>query len=205
VPPVGAPRRPPNGSQLRANRTRALVIDETIRCILEEGFAAASAKHITERAGVTWGVVQYHFGDRDGLLMAVVDKGFGELLESLRDLPLSTENTRNRTEFIVTAAWEAFSSPTSMAALEILIATRAMRDTVASQHLVELGRAFAKLGRHIGEGLDARHAAAIGNMIWATLRGLVVAQLVIPEPLDTRRERRALVDMITQYVDGMTA
>ncbi len=203
--PVGAPRRPANGSQLRADRTRALVIDETIRCILEEGFAVASAKHITERAGVTWGVVQYHFGDRDGLLMAVVDKGFGELLEALRDLPLGTEKTRDRTESIITAAWEAFSSPTSMAALEILIATRSMRDTVASQHLSDLGRAFAKLGRHIGEGLDPRHAAAIGNMIWATLRGLVVAQLVIPEPLDTRRERRALVDMITQYVDGMTA
>jgi AcrR family transcriptional regulator len=151
------------------------------------------------------GVVQYHFGDRDGLLMAVVDKGFGELLESLHELPLSTENTCSRTESIVTAAWEAFSSPTSMAALEILIATRAMRDTVASEHLGELGGAFAKLGRHIGKGLDARCAAAIGNMIWATLRGLVVAQLVVPEALDTRRERRALVDMITAYVDGMTA
>jgi TetR/AcrR family transcriptional regulator, regulator of cefoperazone and chloramphenicol sensitivity len=202
---VVAPRRPANGSQLRAERTRALVIDETIRCILDEGFAAASAKHITERAGVTWGVVQYHFGDRDGLLMAVVDKGFGELLESLRGLPLGSENTRDRTESIVTAAWDAFSSPTSMAALEILIATRAMRDPDSSQHLGELGRAFVKLGRHIGKGLDARHAAAIGTTIWATLRGLVVAQLVIHEPLDTRRERRALVDMITAYVDGVTA
>jgi hypothetical protein len=94
--------------------------------------------------------------------------------------------------------------PTSMAALEILIATRAMRDSVASQHLGELGRAFAKLGQHIGEGLEARHAAAIGNMIWATLRGLVVAQLVVAEPLDTRCERRALVEMITAYVDGVT-
>jgi AcrR family transcriptional regulator len=202
---VVAPRRPANGSQLRADRTRARVIDETIRCILEEGFAAASAKHITERAGVTWGVVQYHFGDRDGLLMAVVDKGFGELLESLRELPLGSENSRDRTESIVTAAWEAFSSPTSMAALEILIATRAMRDPDASGHLGELGRAFVKLGRHIGEGLTARHAAAIGNTIWATLRGLVVAQLVIHEPLDTRSERRALVDMITAYVGGVTA
>lgn len=199
-----APRRPANGSQLRADRTRALVIDETIRCILEEGFAAASAKHITERAGVTWGVVQYHFGDRDGLLMAVVDKGFAELLEALRELAPSTENTRRRTEFIVNAAWDAFSSPTSMAALEILIATRAMRDTAAGQHLGELGRAFAKLGKRIGEGLDARHAAAIGNLIWATLRGLIVTQLVVAEPVDTRRERRALVDMITQYVDGVT-
>jgi len=28
---------------------------------------------------------------------------------------------------------------------------------------------------------------------------------VVPEPVDTRRERRALVDMITRYVDGVTA
>jgi AcrR family transcriptional regulator len=202
--PLVAPRRPANGSQLRADRTRALVIDETIRCILDEGFAAASAKHITERAGVTWGVVQYHFGDRDGLLMAVVDKGFAELLEALRELPAAAENVRDRTQFIVDAAWEAFSSPTSMAALEILIATRAMRDPGASEHLAALGTAMAKLGKQIGEGLAARHAAAIGNLIWATLRGLVVNALVIPEPLDTRRERRVLVDMITSYVDGVT-
>ncbi|HEV7852174.1 MAG TPA: TetR/AcrR family transcriptional regulator, partial [Mycobacterium sp.] len=80
------PRRPVNGKQLRADRTREMVIDETVRCVIEEGFNAASAKHITERAGVTWGVIQYHFGDRDGLLMAVVDKGFGQLLETLRGM-----------------------------------------------------------------------------------------------------------------------
>src|SRR6267142_2302501 len=140
--PAVAPRRPANGSQLRADRTRALVIDETVRCILEEGFAAASAKHITERAGVTWGVVQYHFGDRDGLLMAVVDKGLAELLETLHELPRSTQNTRDRTECTVTAAWEAFSSPTSMAALEILIATRSMRDSGATEHLGDLATTF---------------------------------------------------------------
>jgi AcrR family transcriptional regulator len=147
-------------------------------------------------------VVQYHFGDRDGLLMAVVDKGFAELLEALRELPAGAENVRDRTEFIVNAAWDAFSSPTSMAALEILIATRSMRDTGASAHLAALGTTFAKLGKHIGEGLDARHAAAIGNLIWTTLRGLVVAQLVVPDPLDTGRERRALIDMIAVYVES---
>src|SRR5690349_24670691 len=200
-----SPRRPVNGKQLRADRTRAMVIDETVRCVLEEGFGAASAKHITERAGVTWGVVQYHFGDRDGLLMAVVDKGFAELTAALRGLPLAAENVGDRAEFVVNAAWEAFSSPTSMAALEILIATRAMRDTGASAHLATLGATMARLGKHIGEGLHARHAAATGNLIWATLRGLVVATLVVSEPVDTRRERRALVDMITHYVEGVSA
>ena len=47
------------------------MIEETIKCIREEGFAAASTRHIVERAGVSWGVIQYHFGDRDGLLTAV--------------------------------------------------------------------------------------------------------------------------------------
>jgi hypothetical protein len=136
--------------------------------------------------------------------MAVVDKGFAELTEALHELPAGAENARDRTEFIVNAAWGAFSSPTSMAALEILIATRSMRDSVATQHLTELANAFVKLGKHIGEGLAVRHATAIGNLIWATLRGLIVSQLVVAEPLDSKRERRVLADMINAYVECAT-
>jgi AcrR family transcriptional regulator len=203
VTPKIAPRRPPGGSQLRADRTREAVLDETVRCVVEEGFAAASAKHIAERAGVTWGVVQYHFGDRDGLLMAVVDRGFTELLDLLRSLPPpSPEQTRRkRVELVVHAAWEAFSSPTSRAALEILIGTRAMRDKRATRHLVELQRAITDLSRDIAEGLDSPHTTAIGDLIWATMRGLVITQLVMAGPLRNTRELTALVDVICCYLD----
>src|SRR5688572_14448295 len=85
-----APRRSPTGAQPRAERTRNAVINETVRCILDEGFAPPSVRRITDRAGVTWGVVQYHFGDLDGLLMAVVDTGFGELLAALEGLEPET-------------------------------------------------------------------------------------------------------------------
>jgi AcrR family transcriptional regulator len=99
-----APRRPPTGAQARAERTRAVVLDETVRCILDEGFAPPSVRHITDRAGLTWGVVQYHFGDLDGLLMAVVDKGFSELLDALDELPPRTVregSVRARTKFVI--------------------------------------------------------------------------------------------------------
>ena len=33
-----APRRPATGTQARADRTRTAVIDETVRCILDEGW-----------------------------------------------------------------------------------------------------------------------------------------------------------------------
>ena len=52
-----APTRPAGGAQERAERTRALIMQETVRCVVEEGFAAASAKHIAERAGVLTPVV----------------------------------------------------------------------------------------------------------------------------------------------------
>ncbi|CAN5740546.1 hypothetical protein BH09ACT7_BH09ACT7_27330 [soil metagenome] len=195
-------RRPPGGGQERAERTRQAVVDETVRYILVEGFAAPSVRRITERAGLTWGVVQYHFGDLGGLLMAVVDQGFGELTAVLEQLPERTagQPAERRTQVVVDAVWQAFASPTSMAALEILISTRAVRDSTANAALSETMQRLTELGRHLGEGLDAPHATEIGNLIWATLRGIVVAQMVSPHPLDTTRDRRALVDVLNTYI-----
>ena len=198
-----SPRRPAKGKQVRADRTRAMVVDETVRCVIEEGFAAASAKHITERAGVTWGVIQYHFGDRDGLLMAVVDRGFGDLLASLRDVEpkLSAHTGRARIELMINAVAEAFLSPTSIAALEILIATRTGRADVDQRHLADLFTTLTQLGRYVTEGLEPRHADAVGNLIWTTLMGAMVASMAVEEPIDMSRELRALTDVITAYVD----
>jgi AcrR family transcriptional regulator len=203
APAKPAPRRPPGGSQIRADRTRESIVEETIRCIREDGFAASSASHITRRAGVTWGVIQYHFGGRDELLMAVVDRAFHLFLQALDSIPddLSKLTIRQRAEVIVTAAWEGFSTPTSMASLEILVSTRTIRDATAARHLEQMAEALAHLGKKIGQGLDAPRAAAIGNLVWTGLQGMVLAQLVVPAPLDTSRERRALVELIATYIE----
>ena len=100
-----APRRPSTGRQDRGDRTRDLLIDETVRCIREEGFSAASARHIIERAGVSWGVIQHHFGDRDGLLTAVIEDAVERLSSSLEVLSDPAQVTD--TEDLVRATWEA--------------------------------------------------------------------------------------------------
>jgi TetR/AcrR family transcriptional regulator, regulator of cefoperazone and chloramphenicol sensitivity len=198
-----SPRRPVNGKQLRADRTRAMVIDETVRCVIEEGFGAASAKHITERAGVTWGVIQYHFGDRDGLLMAVVDEGFGHLLETLRSMEpgLGATSGRARAELVVNAVADAFLSATSIAALEILIATRSGRADVDQQHLLELFSTLTRIGRYVADGLGPDRADAVGNLMWTALMGAMVAKMAVPGPVDVGRELRALTDVIAAYVE----
>ncbi|MBW0017924.1 MAG: TetR/AcrR family transcriptional regulator [Mycobacterium sp.] len=196
------PRRPPGGGQARAERSRQAVIDETVRYILREGFAPPSMRQITDRAGVTWGVVQYHFGDLDGILMAVVDKGFGELLEMLDALPTqaATISVGQRPAFVVDAVWRAFSSPTSMAALEILIASRGARTATANAHLAAMTARMTEIGEYLGTGLSRSRASRLGNIIWATIRGLVAVQLTWPKPLDSTRDRQMLVDVITAYL-----
>lgn len=179
-----------------------MVIDETVRYILEEGFAPPSVRQITQRAGVTWGAVQYHFGDLGGLLIAVVDQGFSQLTDILAEVPTAVAGLpiEQRTQVIIDAAWSAFSSPTSMAAIEILVSTRSGRDEAVNRRLGTVMRQLTELGRHVGEGLDPQHASQIGNLIWATLRGIVVAQLISPTPLDTTGDRQALAEVLAAYV-----
>jgi AcrR family transcriptional regulator len=191
---TAGPTRRTSAPRKRGDDTRAKIIDETVRCIVEEGFAAATAKHVAERAGVTWGVIQYHFGDRNGLLMAVVDDGVARLLDSLSAADVSTLPLRERIEFVIDTAWSCYSSPTSMAAFEIL---RANRGGSSRRHLLEMNAAIEQLGRLI---TDDPSNAGVAEVIWATLRGVVLAQMIVGTPIDWQRERRALIDMVTHYL-----
>ncbi|MGH3596203.1 MAG: TetR/AcrR family transcriptional regulator [Mycobacterium sp.] len=189
------PTRRTSAPRKRGDDTRAKIINETVRCLVEEGFAAATAKHVAERAGVTWGVIQYHFGDRNGLLMAVVDDGVAKLLESLSSADISELPLRDRIEVVVDTAWSCYSSPTSMAAFEILRATRWGESS--RRHLLEMNSAIGQLGRLV---TDDPANDGVADVIWAALRGVVLAQMIVGVPVDWQRERRALIDLVTHYL-----
>lgn len=192
-----SPTRRTSAPRKRGDDTRARIIDETVRCIVEEGFAAATAKHVAERAGVTWGVIQYHFGDRAGLLMAVVDDGVARLVDSLSSADVGELSPSERIEVVVDTAWACYSSPTSTAAFEILRATRGGPGAASRDHLLEMNSAIAQLGRLI---TDDPANDGVAEVIWAALRGVVLVQMIVGAPVDWRRERRALIDMVTHYL-----
>lgn len=63
----------------RRAQTRAAVLKAARECIREEGIDGATVARITKRCGVSWGVIQYHFGDRAGLFLALLEDGFSLL------------------------------------------------------------------------------------------------------------------------------
>ncbi|MBB3600422.1 AcrR family transcriptional regulator [Mycolicibacterium sp. BK556] len=194
--------RPRNArSQERGERTRTLVIDETIRCIREEGFAAASTRHIIDRAGVSWGVIQYYFGDRDGLLNAVIEHAFSTLTTSLNELADAAAEVRDphtRAESLTKAAWGVFFTPTCMTAMEILIATRAMRGTLEPAQLTDVQAAIARISEAVGEA--SPHSLAISNLLWSSPVGMMVAQMVMSDQMETAPEQHALAALIGDHL-----
>ena len=72
---------------------------------------------------------------------------------------------------------------------------------VDQRHLLELFSTLTRLGRYVADGLEPARADAVGNVIWTTLMGAMVAKMAVPDPIDVRRELRALTDVIAAYVD----
>ncbi|MGV9668588.1 TetR/AcrR family transcriptional regulator [Nocardia niigatensis] len=192
-----APRRPVAGRQERGDRTRELLIDETVRCIREEGFSAASARHIVERAGVSWGVIQHHFGDRDGLLAAVIEDAVDRLvttLESLSDPTLDLD-----TEGLVEATWDAFANPRAMAGLEILIATKDLRVGFDKAHMQRLLAALASLNQRFVAGGDREHVVALGMLLWTTPVAMMIAETFATVPLAAEDAQKAIAGLIDHH------
>jgi AcrR family transcriptional regulator len=71
-------KRPENRSFAETAR-RAQIVNCAIDAIAEMGFANASIDQIAKRAGVSKGVITYHFPNKEGIVNAVVEKWLAEI------------------------------------------------------------------------------------------------------------------------------
>ena len=105
----------------RTAETRAKIIAAVVEGIAEVGFARTTAAEITRRAGVTWGAVQHHFGDKDGILVAVLEGSFDRFSARLDDVPSEDASLEKRASLFIDRAWEHFGSPLYRSTFEILL------------------------------------------------------------------------------------
>lgn len=101
-------QRRPRGDRSADTRRRA--IDAVVECITEMGYPGATASEISRRSGLTWGAVQHHFGDKDGILAAVLEESFSRFTETLDEVPTGGP-LGERVAGFVRCAWRHFGSP----------------------------------------------------------------------------------------------
>lgn len=85
-------------------------MDAVVACIIDRGYSGATAAEITRRSGLTWGAVQHHFGDKDGILAAVLEETFERFKTTLADGGGDLD-LESRVRWFVERAWVHFGSP----------------------------------------------------------------------------------------------
>lgn len=183
------PQRTPQGERTRAMRTRLL--DATIDCLVERGWAGTTTTLVSERAGVSRGAQLHHFPTKQALVVAAVEyiatKRRTELEAAAEHLPRS-----RRTRAVLDILSEQFTSPVFLAALELWVAART-DETLRTA----VGPLEQRIGRETHKqavdllGVDESDNGA-RELVQATLdllRGLGLADTLAD---DSRRRKRIL-------------
>jgi len=70
----------------RGVRSRELVLDAAERVMAEHGYEAATLARVVEEAGIPMSSVYHYFGSKDGILLAVMERGADRFFADLPDL-----------------------------------------------------------------------------------------------------------------------
>ena len=124
------PQRNEKGWQAeKSAMTRSAILEATIQCLLELGYANTTTALIANYAGVSRGAMMHHFPSRISVMRAVIDYLHMLRLQEYRDLmadiddPQSTLTDKAIRES-VEAAWRYVNLPSFLAYQEMLAASR---------------------------------------------------------------------------------
>src|SRR6476469_3774263 len=102
--------------------TRQRLLEATIDCLAEMGWAAATVSVVAERAGVSRGAAQHHFPTREDLITAALEYMFDTRTQQSKDEALAMAALAGgveRTEAVVAGLVDSYTSPLFKAALQV--------------------------------------------------------------------------------------
>jgi AcrR family transcriptional regulator len=173
-------------------RTRTLLLDAAIDCLLQDGYARTTTQRIQDRAGVSRGALLHHFQRKSDLLTAALHRVADQQVTALRAVVDSEDPSPEAFRRTVLAIRGAMSGPAFQAALELWLAARTSEELRAS--LLPAERRLGAEVRAILQpslGTDRDEAELEVRSLLALLRGLEVTRTIKDDPAlaDTILER----------------
>src|SRR5882757_626555 len=163
----------------RSESSRKHVLDVALRQLGSGGPDAVSVKLIAKEAEVTWGTIQYQFGDADGFWAATILHILDTAGPHIWARP-SAGSVAERVAEVIDLLWNAFDSPYSTAVSTLRAALAKNRIELerayprTAEALDALEDTWLKQFREFFDGItvDPRHARQISALLPAALRGL---------------------------------
>lgn len=170
--------------EARAAQTRARILDSARRVLAEEGIERFTTRRVADLAGVSHGMVHYHFTDKRELALALVVHARLDWVEPLEELVDGPGSAQKRMRAVI--AWIA--EPATIETMRVhqgLFVLALQDETVRERLAAEFGRwraPFVTLFRQLAEELelDGFDAPSVGEAFAVAADGLVQQQVLEP-------------------------
>ncbi|KOX24762.1 TetR family transcriptional regulator [Saccharothrix sp. NRRL B-16348] len=186
----------------RSRETRRKLMEATVECLVERGWAGTTTTVVAERAGVSRGAQLHHFRTRGELVAAAVEY-LGA--ESVLDLKERARQVNGSTVAVVELIADFYASDLFTAALELWVAARTDPDlkTVVVPLEVRLGRETHRLAVEL---LDADETKpGVRETVQLTLdlvRGLALANQLTDDGRRRSRIVRHWARVLEELLEG---
>ncbi|WP_137874472.1 TetR/AcrR family transcriptional regulator [Rhodococcus sp. Q] len=187
--------------QDRSRVTRQRLLEATIDCLAENGWAATTVGVVATRAGVSRGATQHHFPTREDLITAALEYMFDARMQSAREEAVEFPVGEGRTVAVVERLVEYYTGNLFKAALQVW--TAAASDPALRERVLPLEDRFGRTAHRMAidqlgvDGADPGVRAAVQ----ATLdlaRGLGLADVLT----DDSARRAEVVRMWASALDA---
>lgn len=128
---TGTPARKRRTQEERSTATRTFLLDATIDCLVELGYAATTTTVIAERANVSRGAQLHHYPTKSALVAAALEHLAAKLGRSFAHRTRSLADADDRVDAAVDALWESYATPLFAAWVELAVAARTDPDLQA--------------------------------------------------------------------------
>ncbi|MBL8950503.1 MAG: TetR family transcriptional regulator, partial [Myxococcaceae bacterium] len=109
----------------RRTSMRARLMEATVECLHELGFAATTTTEVANRAGVSRGAQLHHFPTKQALVTAAIEHVLElRIAEFRRAFVQKSPKGEDRAETAVKLMWKVTQGPTFYAWLELVVAAR---------------------------------------------------------------------------------
>ncbi len=199
-----APRRSATGYKKGAE-TRERLITAAQEAIHELGFNRASSREIARRSGLTFGVIQHHFGSYEAVLLAAVAREGDRLQELLTTAEIAGNTTEEKLACVADLVWGFVSRPENLVYMEIH--SNLMRDPETSAEALELLHGGTERIEELWlalmrQAFDQQEPdPGLRRLLFATMRGLAISGWMNRGELTFERERAIFVEAMAQFFD----
>nr|WP_240945389.1 TetR family transcriptional regulator [Rhodococcus sp. HNM0569] len=180
------------------------MLEATIDCLAEHGWAATTVAVVAARAGVSRGATQHHFPTREDLITAALEYMFDARMDDARRSARELPDGEGRTEAVVAQLFEYYTGTLFKAALQVW--TAAAADSELRDRIVPLEERFGRVAHRTAVeqlGVDDSDPAS-HRLVQATLdlaRGLGLADLLTD---DSRRRTEIVRQWAAELDDSLS-